>query len=87
MADALEASLGTGLLTRSTRQVMLTYTRHAYLEQVLPVLDDLDKADDTGAEPVVSLRVSMHVTYARLFLGLHVANFLQASQGWRHRRF
>ncbi|MBA3591669.1 LysR family transcriptional regulator [Methylibium sp.] len=82
MADALEASLGTALLTRSTRQVTLTDTGQAYLEQVARVLADLDEADnsvaDTGAEPVGPLRVSMPVTYARLCLGPHVANFLQA---------
>jgi DNA-binding transcriptional LysR family regulator len=82
LADALEASLGTALLTRSTRQVTLTDTGRAYLEQVLRVLADLDEADDsvadTGAEPVGPLRVSMPVTYARLCLGPHVAAFLQA---------
>ena len=83
MADALEASLGTALLTRSTRQVTLTDTGQAYLEQVARVLADLNEADDsvadTGAEPVGPLRVSMPVTYARLCLGPHVANFLQAN--------
>lgn len=82
MADALEASLGTALLTRSTRQVTLTDTGQTYLEQVARVLADLDEADesvaDTGAEPVGPLRVSMPVTYARLCLGPHIANFLQA---------
>jgi DNA-binding transcriptional LysR family regulator len=82
MADALEASLGTALLTRSTRQVTLTDTGQAYLEQVARVLADLDEADDsvadTGAEPVGPLRVSLPVTYARLCLGPHVANFLHA---------
>lgn len=82
MADALETSLGTALLTRSTRQVTLTDTGQAYLEQVARVLADLDEADDsvadTGAEPVGPLRVSMPVTYARLCLGPHVANFLHA---------
>ena len=73
------------MLTRSTRQVTLTDTGQAYLEQVARVLADLDEADesvaDTGAEPVGPLRVSMPVTYARLCLGPHIANFLQA-----HRR-
>jgi DNA-binding transcriptional LysR family regulator len=82
MADALEESLGTALLTRSTRQVTLTDTGIAYLEQISRVLSDLDEADDsvtdTGAEPVGPLRVSMPVTYARLCLGPHVAGFLKA---------
>jgi DNA-binding transcriptional LysR family regulator len=82
MADALEESLGTALLTRSTRQVTLTDTGIAYLEQISRVLSDLDEADDsvidTGAEPVGPLRVSMPVTYARLCLGPHIAGFLKA---------
>jgi DNA-binding transcriptional LysR family regulator len=82
LADALEASLGTALLTRSTHRVTLTDAGSAYLEQVLRVLADLDEADDavadTGAQPVGPLRVSMPVTYARLCLGPHVAEFLRA---------
>jgi DNA-binding transcriptional LysR family regulator len=82
MTDALEASLGTALLTRSTRQVTLTDTGQAYLEQVLRVLADLHEADDsvtdTGGVPVGPLRVSMPVTFARLCLGPHIAHFLKA---------
>ncbi|WP_341892029.1 LysR family transcriptional regulator [Variovorax sp. YR752] len=82
LMDALEESLGSALLTRTTRQVTLTDAGAAYLEQVTRVLSDLDEADgsiaDTGAEAVGPLRVSMPVTFGRLCLGPHVAGFLEA---------
>ena len=81
LMDGLEASLGTALLTRTTRQVTLTDAGAAYLEQVERVLSDLDEADasvaDTGTEAVGPLRVSMPVTFGRLCLGPHVAGFLR----------
>ncbi|WP_028604083.1 LysR family transcriptional regulator [Ottowia thiooxydans] len=80
LIDSLEASLGTALLTRSTRQVTLTDAGAAYLEQVSRVLSDLDEADgsvsDTGVEAVGPLRVSLPVTFARLHLSPHIASFL-----------
>lgn len=82
MADALESSLGTALLTRSTRQVTLTDAGQAYLDQVSRVLNELDEADDSvadvGAEPAGPMRVSMPVTWARLRAGAHIADFLKA---------
>jgi DNA-binding transcriptional LysR family regulator len=79
--DALEASLGTALLTRSTRQVTLTDAGQKYLEQVTRILEELAHADDSVAdlhqEPVGPLRVSVPVTYGRLCLGPHIAAFLQ----------
>ncbi len=81
LIDALEQSLGTALLTRTTRQVTLTDTGTAYLEQVLRVIAELEEADDsvadTSGEPVGPLRVSMPVTYGRLCLGPHIASFLK----------
>lgn len=81
LLDSLEASLGTALLTRTTRQVTLTDAGAAYLEQISRVLSNLEEADgsvsDTGAEAVGPLRVSMPVTFGRLCLGPHIAGFLQ----------
>ena len=83
--DALEASLGSALLTRTTRQVTLTDAGSAYLEHVSRVLSDLDEADgavaDTGAEAVGPLRVSMPVTFGRLCVGPHIAGFLESQGG------
>ncbi|NIF85801.1 LysR family transcriptional regulator [Comamonas sp. Tr-654] len=83
LIDALEESLGSALLTRSTRLVSLTDTGAVYLEQVRRVLSELEEADgsiaDSGAEAVGPLRISMPVTYGRLYLGPHIAAFLNAN--------
>ena len=82
LLDALEASLGSALLTRTTRQVTLTDAGSAYLEHVSRVLSDIEEADgavaDTGAEAVGPLRVSMPVTFGRLCVGPHIAGFLES---------
>lgn len=80
--DALEASLGVTLLTRTTRHVTLTDAGATYLEQVGALLSQLVEADesvaDAGGEPVGTLRVSVPVTYARIVLGPHLSAFLDA---------
>lgn len=80
LVDALEASLGTALLTRTTRHVKLTDAGMTYLEQVSKVLADLEQADDSVAEdrgePAGSLRVSVPVTFGRLCLSPCFANYL-----------
>lgn len=80
LMDALEASLGTALLTRTTRRVSLTDAGTAYVEQIGKVLDDLAVADDSifdsGASPVGVLRISVPTAYSRLQLAPHLANFL-----------
>ncbi|WKL15869.1 LysR substrate-binding domain-containing protein [Comamonas testosteroni] len=81
LIDGLEESLGTALLTRTTRRVTLTDAGAAYMEQVSRVLSDLEEADssvsDTGAEAVGPLRVSLPVTFARLCLGPYIPGFLR----------
>ena len=81
LIDLLEASLGTALLTRSTRQVALTDAGKTYYEQVTRLLNDLAQADasvsDAGAEPHGSLRVTMPVAYGHMCLGPHVGAFLE----------
>jgi DNA-binding transcriptional LysR family regulator len=81
LLDGLEESLGTALLTRTTRRVTLTDAGATYLEQISRVLSDLEEADgsvsDTGVEAVGPLRVSMPVTFGRLCLGPHIAGFLR----------
>jgi DNA-binding transcriptional LysR family regulator len=78
--DGLEASLGTSLLTRTTRSVTLTDAGVTYVEQVRQVLADLSSADDSvidsGVEPMGALRVSVSATYSRLFIAPHIATFL-----------
>ncbi|CAB3880186.1 HTH-type transcriptional regulator DmlR [Achromobacter anxifer] len=81
LIDTLEESLGTALLTRSTRRVTLTDAGATYLEQVSRVVSDLEEADgsvsDVGAVAVGPLRVSLPVTFARLCLGPHISGFLR----------
>ena len=80
LMDALEASLGTALLTRTPRRVSLTDAGIAYVEQVAKLLDDLAEADesvfDSGASPVGALRISVPSAYSRLCLAPHLAAFL-----------
>jgi len=80
LVDALEEQLGTSLLTRTTRAVLLTDSGRTYLEQIGPLLSELEQADesisDQGGVAVGPLRVSVPVTFARLFLGPHIPRFL-----------
>ena len=80
LMDALEASLGTALLTRTPRKVSLTDAGTAYVEQISKVLDDLAEADesivDSGAAPVGALRITVPSAYNRIQLAPHLAAFL-----------
>lgn len=82
LVDGLEASLGTALLTRTTRQVALTDSGMAYLAQVSRIVADLELADDSVAddrsEPAGSLRVSVPVTFGRLCLSPCFTGYLHA---------
>jgi DNA-binding transcriptional LysR family regulator len=81
LMDGLEASLGTSLLTRTTRNVSLTDAGVTYVEQVRQVLTDLAGADDSvidsGIDPMGPLRVSVSATYSRLHIAPHIATFLK----------
>ncbi len=85
LIDALESHLGTSLLTRSTRAVTLTDAGLAYLEQVAPLLQGIADADgsisDNGDQVVGPLRVSLPVTFGRLFIGSHLPTFLHEHPG------
>ncbi|MBO9436898.1 LysR family transcriptional regulator [Ruegeria sp. R13_0] len=71
--NALEDSLGTQLLNRSTRSVTLTDAGSAYYDQAILVLDALDDANrsvsEAGGAPRGLLRISMPVVFG----SLHVA--------------
>ncbi|NHN83837.1 LysR family transcriptional regulator [Acetobacter musti] len=76
--NALEESLGTLLMNRSTRSVTLTEAGQQYYEDCRRILDDLNTADRSVSElsgpPSGHLRVSMPVAFGRL----HVAPALPA---------
>ncbi|MEM5329256.1 LysR family transcriptional regulator [Paraburkholderia sp. JHI2823] len=81
LMDALEAQLGTALLTRTPRRVSLTDAGATYVEQVSKVLDGLTEADesvrDSGAAPIGVLRITIPTTYNRVVLAPHLAAFLR----------
>lgn len=81
LMDALEAQLGTALLTRTPRRVSLTDAGASYVEQVSKVLDGLTEADesilDSGAAPIGTLRITVPTAYNRVVLAPHLAAFLR----------
>lgn len=85
LVDALESSLGQTLLTRTTRNILLTEAGRAYMDQITRILADLAQADqsilDSGTQPAGTLRVSVAATYSRLRLAPVFAAFLQAHPG------
>lgn len=80
--DALEASLGSVLLTRSRREVSLTDAGRTYVEQISQVLEGLSLADesvfDTGDAPSGVLRITVPTTYSRVVLASYLIDFLRA---------
>ncbi|MBN3787459.1 LysR family transcriptional regulator [Burkholderia sp. Ac-20353] len=78
--DALEESLGTVLLNRTTRQVTLSDAGAVYYVRAKKLLEDLADADslvaDRGDEPSGPLRVSVPVAYGSRRIGPHIAAFL-----------
>ena len=78
--DALEASLGTALLNRTTRQVTLSDAGSVYYARAKRLLEALAEADalvaDRGDEPSGPLRVSVPVAYGVRRIAPHVAAFL-----------
>jgi DNA-binding transcriptional LysR family regulator len=63
----LEARIGTRLVVRTSRKVGLTEAGHGYLDQIRPLLADLEAAADTAAgneELRGVLRVELSVTFA-----------------------
>lgn len=74
--NSLERSLGTQLVTRSTRSVTLTTAGQAYFEHAVRIINDLESANqearDHSGEPRGTLRISLPVSYSRL----HIAPLL-----------
>lgn len=76
--DALEESLGTQLLNRSTRSVTLTGVGENYFENAMRILDDLDSVNleisEGSGPPRGLIRMSLPVAFARL----HIAPLIPA---------
>ncbi|QTO23800.1 LysR family transcriptional regulator [Burkholderia seminalis] len=79
---ALEASLGTVLLNRTTRQVTLSDAGAVYYARARRVLEELAEADalvaDRGDTPSGPLRVSVPVAYGLRCIAPHIAAFVAA---------
>ncbi|RCL26847.1 LysR family transcriptional regulator [Pseudomonas sp. AFG_SD02_1510_Pfu_092] len=79
---ALEAELGTTLITRSTRQNSPTDLGQAYFDNAVAILDALAAADslvtDRGSEAKGKLRVSVPVEFGRRLISPHLGRFLAA---------
>jgi DNA-binding transcriptional LysR family regulator len=80
--NMLEASLGTGLFTRTTRQVRLTDVGRAYFEDVRESLAHLQAADDAAAgaagAPVGQLRITCPQELGRIYVSPILMEFLNA---------
>lgn len=76
---ALEKSLGTRLLSRSTRSVALTEAGRHYHERCRQILADLDEADATVADlaslTVGTLNIAAPVPFGLMFISPRVARF------------
>ncbi|KAI3590871.1 Transcriptional regulator, LysR family [Cupriavidus sp. U2] len=80
MLDGLEASLGTVLLNRSTRQVTVTEAGASYYQHARQILEAVAEADasiaDHGDQPVGQLRVSLPVAFGRCCISPHLGAWL-----------
>lgn len=85
--DALEKSLGTLLLNRSTRTVTLTEAGQQYYEDARRILEELDHADRSVSEqagpPSGLLRVSLPVAFGRLHVAPALPSFFRQFPGIR----
>lgn len=85
--DALEGSLGTQLLNRSTRSVTLTSMGERYLEHAIRILGDLENANlevsEAAGPPRGLLRVSLPVAFARLHIAPVIPAFARLYPGVR----
>lgn len=77
---ALEARLGTPLLTRTTRRVNLTESGRAYHDQLVRVLDELDAIEQTTSQrqtvPTGLLKVRAPVSMAYGQVGRMIGGFM-----------
>ncbi len=77
---ALEARLGSQLLTRTSRKLTLTQAGSAFYERCEAILNDLDEAESLAsslqAGPKGVLRVSVPTVFGRLHIAPEVPGFL-----------
>jgi DNA-binding transcriptional LysR family regulator len=78
----LEERLGTRLLQRTTRQIMLTEAGRGFHERVVAILGSVDEAESWVAQRAHvargPLRISAPTTFGRLHVAPHLVRFLEA---------
>ena len=76
---ALEARLGFRLFDRTTRRLALTQAGQLYLERIVPLLDEFERAADlardTVSEPSGLLRITASVAFGERWLMPRIATF------------
>lgn len=77
---AVEAELGLRLFQRSTRSLSVTEEGEAYLARLVPLLEELDQAQDEAREvsrrPAGKLRMTTSVAFAHKCVVPHLADFI-----------
>jgi DNA-binding transcriptional LysR family regulator len=76
--DALEARLGTTLVTRTTRRLVLTEAGAAYLERAERILSELEEADADASAVSHKVEGLLRVSSPMTFGTLHVARLAAA---------
>lgn len=78
--SALEDYIGSRLIKRSSRQIILTEVGVNYYEQCQTILDSVDKAENQAREstsdPAGNLRVSLPTTFGRLYVAPQLNAFM-----------
>lgn len=81
----MEARLGVRLLTRTTRQVMMTFEGEQLYRRASQLLDDLRDIEEMlaaqRAAPVGRVRVSLPATLGRMVIVPHLCEFMSAYPG------
>jgi len=76
---AVEADLGLRLFQRSTRSLSVTEEGEAYLARLVPLLEELDHAQDAAREvschPAGTVRLTTSVAFAHTCVVPHLADF------------
>ena len=76
---AVEEDLGLRLFQRSTRSLSVTEEGEAYLARLVPLLEELDHAQDEAREvsrhPAGTVRLTTSVAFAHTSVVPHLANF------------
>lgn len=76
---AVEADLGLRLFQRSTRSLSITEEGEAYLARLIPLLEELDHAQDEAREvsrhPAGTVRLTTSVAFAHTCVVPHLADF------------